>query len=224
MKKKEGRFIVIEGNDGAGKSTQLSLLADYLKKKGMDVYATREPSDLEYGRRIRELALSEEGKGLNDKEWLELFTLDRNEHLSKEVKPAIKDGKIVLCGRYHYSTCIYQIKDEGKWKSYMDKFLRPDLALFILVPSKIAMERLYGRSDQITVFEKEEMIEERRLKYRKMLSINSNIREIDGSKDIKGVFSQLKKEVDLFLESEQDDNNRLRHAWFRQDRRGKIPV
>lgn len=199
MKKSKGIFIVLEGNDGAGKSTQLKLLEGYLRKKGKDVYLTREPSDLKYGRKIRELANSEEGKKLSDDEWLELFTLDREEHLAKEVKPALNNGKIVLCDRYDYSTCIYQLKDEGKWKPYMEKFLRPDLAIFIIVPTKTAMQRLHGSGRKITVFEEERMVEERKGKYLRMVSIDDNIKQVDGSKDIRGVFSQIRKEIDAFL-------------------------
>jgi len=196
---KKGLFIVIEGNDGSGKSVQLDLLASYLKERGRDVYVTREQSNSKYGKKISELVVSEEGEKLGGDEWLELFTRDRQEHLKTEVLPALEHGKIVVCSRYDYSTCIYQLKDEGKWKLYISQFTRPDLTFIILVPTKIAMQRLHSRDRKITVFEKEAMIEERRQKYERMLSFADNIKKIDGSKDIQGVFAQIKGEIDRFL-------------------------
>jgi dTMP kinase len=194
-----GLFFVIEGNDGAGKTTQINLMSEYLQSKGREVYITREPSDSKYGRKIRELVVSDEGKKLNDEEWLELFTLDRKEHLDYEIKPALEKGKIVLCDRYDYSTCAYQIKDEDRWKTYISQFMRPDLTFIIIVPTKVAMERLYGRGKQITIFEKEKLTEERKERYMKLFSLGENIKKIDGSDDIKGVFKQIKKEIDDFL-------------------------
>jgi len=200
MEKKRGLFIVIEGNDGAGKTTQRELLGNYLRELGREVYITREPSDSESGKRIKALVVSDEGNKLSDDEWLGLFTRDRQEHLKTEVLPALEQGKIVICDRYDYSTCIYQLKDEGKWMDYMQKFVRPDLTFVILVPTKIAMQRLHSRDRKITVFEKEAMIEERRQKYEKMLSFSDNIKRIDGSGDIQGVFAQIKGEIDRFME------------------------
>lgn len=199
MENKKGLFIVIEGNDGAGKTTQRELLGNYLRELGREVCLTREPSDSEYGRRIKALVVSDEGNKLSDDKWLELFTHDRQEHLKTEVLPALGQRKIVICDRYDYSTCIYQLKDESRWKEYMSKFLRPTLTFIILVPTKIAMQRLHSRDRKITVFEKEAMIEERRQKYEKMLSFADNIKKIDGSGDIQGVFAQIKGEIDNFL-------------------------
>lgn len=196
---KKGLFIVLEGNDGSGKSTQLSLLADYLREKGKEVYVTREQSNSKYGKRISQLVVSEEGESLSDEDWLKLYTLDRREHLKKEVLPALKQGKIVVCSRYDYSTCVYQLKDESKWKSYINKFPRPDMTFIIIVPTKIALERLHKRDRKITVFEKEHLIEERRKRYLRICHIGDNIKKIDGSRDIQGVFSQIKKELDDFL-------------------------
>src|SRR3989338_8126620 len=108
MDDERGKFIVIEGNDGAGKTTQISLIKDYIHSKGRKVFVTKEPSQSEYGKEIRRLVISESGSKLSDDEWLELFTLDRNEHIEKEITPALVKGNIVLCDRYYYSTCIYQ--------------------------------------------------------------------------------------------------------------------
>lgn len=190
---------MLEGNDGSGKSTQLRLIADYLTEKGKDVYATHEPSDSEYGRRIKFLVNSEEGERMSDEEWLELYTSDRYKHLADEINPALQSGKIVICDRYHFSTCVYQLKDESEWESYISQFLMPDLTFVIVVPTKIAVERLSKRPRKITVFEKEKLIEERRERYLRIAALDKNIKIIDGSKDVQGVFSQIKKELDNFL-------------------------
>lgn len=198
-KEKRGFFIVLEGNDGSGKSTQVKLLVSYLRGVGKDVFVTREQSASKYGKKISELVVSEEGEKLSYEEWLKLYTLDRIEHLKKEVLPALRQGKIVVCSRYDYSTCVYQLKDESKWKSYIIKFPRPDLTFIIIVPTKIALGRLHKRDRKITVFEKEKLVEERRKRYLRILSIGDNIKRIDGSKEVQGVFSEIKKELDDFL-------------------------
>ena len=95
MEEERGKFIVIDGNDGAGKTTQISLMKDYLHAKGHKVFVTKEPSESEYGKEIRRLVISEEGKNLSDDEWLELFTLDREHHIEKEIVPALAKGEIV---------------------------------------------------------------------------------------------------------------------------------
>lgn len=104
---KKGLFITFEGADGCGKTTQLNLLAEYLKEKGFDVVITREPGSKGLGERIREILLNYEGDVSSNCEAF-LFLADRAQHIDMLVKPAIDAGKIVLCDRHTDSTVAYQ--------------------------------------------------------------------------------------------------------------------
>lgn len=102
----KGVLIAFEGIDGTGKSTQLPLLATYLRQGGHAVIETREPTDGTYGRKIRSLFLNRQQ--ISREEELELFVLDRRQHLADCILPALAQGKIVLTDRYYFSTAAYQ--------------------------------------------------------------------------------------------------------------------
>ena len=103
----KGLFITFEGIDGCGKSTQLNLLAEYLKSQGKDVLVTREPGAKGLGEKIREILLNYEGDVSSNCEAF-LFLADRAQHIDIIVKPAIENGTIVLCDRHTDSTIAYQ--------------------------------------------------------------------------------------------------------------------
>ena len=94
-----GLFIVFEGIDGTGKSTQVRLLTEKLKKLGYAVVATREPTDGPYGQKIRELFLDR--NTVSQDEELELFMADRAQHVEQVIAPALSDGRIVISDRYY---------------------------------------------------------------------------------------------------------------------------
>src|SRR5512137_26082 len=104
--KLKGLFLVIEGLDGSGKTTQTHLLAQKLSKN-YPVNLTAEPSRGKIGTFIRQCCLYEDKRLPIEAEAL-LFAADRIEHLQKEIKPAIDEGKIVICDRYIYSSLAYQ--------------------------------------------------------------------------------------------------------------------
>jgi len=103
---KKGLLIAFEGIDGTGKSTQLELLAEYLRTKGHDVITTREPTDGPYGMKIRALYTDRGSHSLEEE--LNLFVEDRRQHVRDLIEPALEQGKIVLTDRYYFSTAAYQ--------------------------------------------------------------------------------------------------------------------
>lgn len=103
----KGLFITFEGMDGCGKTTQLNLLASYLKEKGHEIVITREPGSVGLGERIREILLNYDGEVSSNAEAF-LFLADRAQHIDTIVKPALEAGKIVLCDRHTDSTIAYQ--------------------------------------------------------------------------------------------------------------------
>ena len=103
----KGLFITFEGVDGCGKTTQMNLLAKYLKNDGHDVIITREPGAKGLGEKIREILLHYDGEVSSRAESF-LFLADRAQHIDKIVNPAVEEGKIVLCDRHTDSTIAYQ--------------------------------------------------------------------------------------------------------------------
>src|SRR4030043_67748 len=105
-----GKFIVIEGLDGSGQSTQTGLLRDFLIKKGQEVILTKEPTrDSEAGKKIKEIL--DEKIRIEPQKLQDLFAQDRKEHLEKLIVPALKEGKTVISDRYFFSTFAYGAAD-----------------------------------------------------------------------------------------------------------------
>ena len=152
-------FITFEGIDGAGKSTQASMLAKYLSGKyKAEVVLTHEPGGWEGGGALREMA---RGGALKHR-WSEafLFMLDRCEHIAQVISPSVQKGKTVLCDRYHDSTLAYQVWGRGLPLRVFDaladmvKFPVPDVTLFFDAPVGAALARASQRS-RPDAFEKE---------------------------------------------------------------------
>lgn len=155
-----GLFAVFEGIDGCGKSTQIKVLADFYRGKGLNVLTTEEPTqntpigDLIHRVLKKEIALSPKALQL-------LFTADRAEHLERIIIPALKAGKTVLCDRYLFSTLAYgSLSLPMQWLEELNsQFLLPDLIFFLKVSPKIAMGRIKGRDSKCSIFEKKEQLE-----------------------------------------------------------------
>ncbi|MEM3519960.1 MAG: dTMP kinase [Candidatus Hadarchaeales archaeon] len=138
-----GKFIVIEGLDGCGKSTQVDLLGRWLKSQAKKVVHTGEPTNGEIGKIIKSI-LRGELKVPVESEVL-LFAADRMQHLSSLILPSLKKGAIVLNERYVHSSLAYQCArgaPEHLVRMANANASPPDLAIFIDVPVKMAMERV----------------------------------------------------------------------------------
>lgn len=104
---REGFFIVFEGPDGSGKSTQVKLLSKHFMQDGHHCMVTEEPGGTDAGRILRDTILNPKME-ISKKTELFLFLADRAEHVNKVIEPALNDGKVVICSRYFYSTLVYQ--------------------------------------------------------------------------------------------------------------------
>jgi dTMP kinase len=159
---RKGILIIFEGTDGTGKSTQLQLLSRFLQNKGYPVITTREPTEGQYGQKIRELYVNR-SKYSQDEE-LELFLADRREHVEELLLPALEQGKVVLCDRYFLSTAAYQ----GARGFDPEEILQlnhfapdPDLALLFQVPLDTGLTRITsGRGDVLNDFEQRQSLEQ----------------------------------------------------------------
>ncbi|MEM4648119.1 MAG: dTMP kinase [Candidatus Pacearchaeota archaeon] len=194
------RFIVIDGIDGAGKSTMAKLLAKYLAKKNFKVFITHEPcKNTKIGKKIKELV--RKNKKFSKEFWITLFNQDRIEHIENIIKPKLNMGYIVISDRYYYSTLAYQL-NEKNWKKYLDrnKFLKPDLVFILDVYPSIGLNRIKRKK---TIFEKEKFLEKVRKKflliYKKRKILDENIYLIDANQPKTKVFLDIKKIIDNFI-------------------------
>ncbi|AZY50885.1 dTMP kinase [Bordetella avium] len=153
-----GRFITLEGVDGAGKSTHTTWLVDTLQERGFDVVSTREPGGTPLGERLRELLLTQD-MGL-DTETLLMFAA-RSEHLQHVIVPALARGAWVVCDRYTDATYAYQGGGRGLGaarvallEQWLQPPLRPDLTWLFDVPLAVARARMAGER-QLDRFEQE---------------------------------------------------------------------
>ena len=155
-----GLFLVIEGIDGTGKSTQARRLTDWCRAGGRDVVLDREPSDGPWGRKLRESAAS--GR-LSPQEELDLFLRDRREHVEQVIAPALAAGKVVILDRYYFSTMAYQGArgfDPAVIRATNEEFAPvPDLLLILDLEVEAALTRIGTRGDTANAFEKRESLE-----------------------------------------------------------------
>lgn len=155
-----GQLIVIEGIDGTGKSTQAKLLAETLTHQGAAVVLSREPTDGPWGRKARESASS--GR-LSPQDELDLFLLDRRDHVENLILPALQAGKIVVLDRYYFSTMAYQ-----GCRGFNPQEIRRTNEAFAPTPHHLlildldvdtALQRIGTRGDIANEFEKRESLE-----------------------------------------------------------------
>ncbi len=155
-----GTFIVFEGIDGTGKTTQISLLTELLQVAGHQVVQTREPSDGQFGQKIR--ALFNSRKEITREEEISLFLEDRREHVRDCIEPALEQGQVVLCDRYFYSTAAYQgaAGEDPVQLFERNRFAPvPDLAIFLTIDPEESVRRIeQGRGDTLNDFEQLEQL------------------------------------------------------------------
>ena len=159
----DGRFIVLEGLDGSGTTTQLERLAEALRAEGHQVRVTREPSDGPIGAQIRlalsgRLGLPNRRGPLTEDALALLFAADRLDHLASVVEPALERGEIVLCDRYLLSSLAYQGSALPlEWVEEINGRARaPDLTLFLEVDVATAARRRAARGGEAELFEQDE--------------------------------------------------------------------
>lgn len=152
------KFIVLEGLDGAGTTTQLHSITASLKRRGHSVYKTFEPTDQSIGRLIRDVL--QHRISLEPKSTSKLFVADRYEHIygADGIKQHLENGEYVLCDRYLFSSLAYQSPDCGFDFVYSIncEYPLPEYLFFISTPVEICQERLNKRGDAKELFDAKE--------------------------------------------------------------------
>lgn len=170
-----GAFIVFEGGEGAGKSTQIELAEEYLKGKNFLVHRTHEPFDKDI--RAKVLGFSQEsGRDITAEEELDFFCEDRANHVAKVIKPKLDEGYIVLCDRFEDSTVAYQgygrkdgdpdfIRSIREKSARARKGIEPDLVILFDIDPETGIARKLKGKNILTKFDKEDIAFHRKVHY-----------------------------------------------------------
>ncbi len=154
-----GFFVVLEGIDGAGKSTQAKFLGERLTSHGRRVVLSREPTMGQYGKLLRESAQS--GRLSIDEE-VELFLKDRREHVNELILPRLREGCVVIVDRYYFSTAAYQgargVDPQELIRRNEEFAPEPDLLVLFDLPVEDGLARVRARGDQADHFEQVEAL------------------------------------------------------------------
>jgi len=188
-----GKFIVFEGLDGSGITTQATLLRNNLVQDGKNVLLTKEPTDGLIGGIIRACLR---------KEWRTspatlqlLMTADRSHHLANEIEPALKAGKTVICDRYILSTLAYGSLDvDPKFLQQINAaFRRPNMTIMIDTHPKVCLERMKKSRPHLELFEDEAKLNAIRNNYLSLKNYFTNTNVIDGNRTPEEVMKDIKK-------------------------------
>lgn len=195
INRSKGKFIVLEGLDGSGQSTQVELLKNFLTEKGIKVLATKEPTiQSEAGRKIK--SILEQKEKIDSAELQKLFAQDRKEHLEKLIIPALQRGEFVISDRYFFSTFAYGVSDglDLDWLIKInDDFLLPDVIIVLRVKPGVCIKRIESRGTEKTLFEKEQKLAKVWETYEILPSRFKNSIIIDGERTIPEVFEDTRK-------------------------------
>lgn len=153
---RRGRFIAFEGGEGAGKSTQSTLLQGWLQSRGIEPVMTYEPGDTAVGQHLRQILLGHETGALEPRTEALLYAADRAEHVGAVIRPALDRGEMVITDRYLDSSLAYQgagrslsVADVEMLSSWATEGLLPDLTIVLDVDPAVGLQRFDTPADRL---------------------------------------------------------------------------
>jgi dTMP kinase len=196
----EGRFIVLEGSDGSGKSTMADRIGKYFSEKGRTIEFTREPGGTQISEKIRELILDRDNTEMDYRTEALLYAASRAQLVSEKIIPWLKAGKVVISERYVYSSLVYQglgrglgIDEVKKINDFATAGIKPDLVILLDVDPEKALKRKLSidggdRLENEDIFFHKSVYEG----YKKLSSHFPEIITIDGERTINEIFEEIK--------------------------------
>ena len=214
----KGLFITFEGNDGSGKSSVIEAIKTELINQGYDVIYSREPGGSKIAEKIRDVILDIDNCGMDDKTESLLYAASRREHVVKVIKPALEEGKIILCDRFIDSSLAYQgfarglgIDEVYNMNLFATEGLLPDLTLLVCVRPEVGLERIKtnnrGTLDRLEIEKMEfhKKVYDGYLKVQEKFS--DRIKIINGEQTKEEVRNDALKVVLEFLKEKESNEN-----------------
>lgn len=210
MKLTRGAFVTFEGIEGAGKSTQIGLLCDFLRLSSIEHVRTAEPGGTAIGEEVRKILLSVEHAGMTPVAELLLYAAARAQHVGEVIAPALNRGLVVVCDRFSDSTMAYQGFGRELNRALIEEIdristggLTPDLTILldVGVESGLARNRAANKRDRL---ELEAVVFHERVRdgyHRIMREQPGRVKMVDGAMSIEGVSEEVKKAFMGFLRS-----------------------
>ncbi len=200
-----GKFITLEGIEGSGKSVQLHLLEEELKKRKVRFLITQQPGGTPFGKEVRQILLQREGAQREPTAELLLYLADRYQHLKEVIEPSLTQGLHVLCDRYHDATLAYQGHARGLGFPMVDQLAKilalriPDLTLVLDLEVEVGLKRARARNQKENSetwgrFEAEDLDFHRRVKEGYQLLVQrepDRVLPVDASGTPEEVFKKL---------------------------------
>ncbi|CAN5924782.1 dTMP kinase [soil metagenome] len=203
---RNGRFVVLEGIDGAGTTTQVARLADRLRKAGgAQVRSTREPSDGPIGSLVRQVLtgriVAPEGRAPGWATMALLFAADRMDHVESEIEPFLAHGGVMISDRYDASSLAYQSVSSGsggekavEWIRSLNRHaMRPDLTIVVDLAPELAADRRASRGEAAQLYEQNEVQRALAVFYRELASHmpDDRIVVVDGQGSVEDVHARI---------------------------------
>lgn len=202
----KGKFITIDGVEGAGKSTQIDLICSYLHQKGIEVVRTREPGGTAVGEKIRSVLLDVENQEMHSDTELLLMFSSRNELIQNKIIPALNEGFWVVSDRFTDASFAYQGGGRMLNLDRIDKLadwvlgdFKPDLTLLLDVSVEVGMERIESRAakDRIELEERAFFERVRSVFVSRSEVFPDRIKLIDANDSVEGIQSKIRAYIDL---------------------------
>lgn len=207
---KKGLFITTEGTDGSGKTTQIRLMEEYLMEKGYDTIVTREPGGTSIGEKIRSIILDTQNIEMAGITEMFLYASARAQLVFETIKPAVLQGKIVICDRFVDSSYVYQgfgrgidLKTVEEVNAVALNGMEPDITFFFDISPEIALERRIASTGADRI-EKEAIDFHRRVYngYKNLAKIYPDrIVTVDSDREIGDIFIDVKNCLDRLISS-----------------------
>ncbi len=210
----KGRFITFEGIEGSGKSTQIILLANYLKSRGKEIMLTREPGGTPIGDQVRKILLDPENTALHPTAELLLYAASRAQHLHEAISPSLAAGKIVLCDRFSDATLAYQGYGRGLSQEIINEIdriaaagIRPDVTILLDLEAGEGVARAQKRNaccglDAEARFENEKLVFHERVRqgYLALAGREPNrVRIVDASLSVESIQAAIQTIINALL-------------------------
>tara|TARA_B110000459_G_scaffold4528_1_gene4862 strand:+ start:1339 stop:1956 length:618 start_codon:yes stop_codon:yes gene_type:complete len=201
-----GKFITLEGVDGAGKTTHIEFIKNYLSDLNINYVMTREPGGTALGEKLRDILLHDE---MNPQTETMLMFAARNEHIDKVIRPNLKKGAVVISDRFTDATYAYQaggkgVKDEkiDILKKWVQEDLRPDLTFLFDLSVEVSIERL-NKTRKLDKFEREDKSFHKKIREKYLTLVEASPERfcvLNSEASIEKIQNQIKLKLDEVIE------------------------